>query len=510
VGGLLLLAVTVRADAQGSGPLLHEFLPPDPAEDMSMSSTNSTGDFPGAVKTPSGTIAPPDVYNTAAPDRVYREPDRQQAGFRPDRDTSRPHVENYDDPFTPSLTPFKRMYAFDAVRSDYSLYVRDTALRRVLAEPAEKDASERFFGDMAVQLRSGENVRIPTVGPSTRLHELVAHPATSVTVWRDGADNWFARGDETRKVRLITELSIARDTFGSAFSDVGWAALPRVPAQPARHRNAYQRVARHIGISRSNAPTEVVLKLVEYFRSFEPSNDPPPSNGDIYLDLALSKKGVCRHRAFAFLVTALNIGIPTRMVHNEAHAWVEVNDGHVWHRIDLGGAALDLDDDTRLDRPAHRAPPDPYRWPSGRDSGADLADRVRDAANEASSSAARDPAVANPATTPNPTGATTPADPNDARPRTVVTIDRVDADTFRGLPMKLRGTVRAEGRGCANLRVDVLLQMSAEELRLGSLSTNDAGVYDGAVVLPPDVPIGDHELVVVTAGNQRCGPGRGQ
>ena len=89
MGGLLLLAVTVRADAQGSGPLLHEFLPPDPAEDMSMSSTNSTGDFPGAVKTPSGTIAPPDVYNTAAPDRVYREPDRQQAGFRPDRDTSR-------------------------------------------------------------------------------------------------------------------------------------------------------------------------------------------------------------------------------------------------------------------------------------------------------------------------------------------------------------------------------------------------------------------------------------
>ena len=82
--------------------------------------------------------------------------------------------------------------------------------------------------------------------------------------------------------------------------------------------------------------------MVGYFRSFAPSDDSPESEGDIYLDLALSKKGVCRHRAFAFLVTALNIGIPARFVHNEAHAWVEVRDDQRWHRIDLGGAALDL------------------------------------------------------------------------------------------------------------------------------------------------------------------------
>ena len=44
------------------------------------------------------------------------------------------------------------------------------------------------------------------------------------------------------------------------------------------------------------------------------------------VDLALSQKGVCRHRAFAFLVTALGLGIPARMVINEAHAWVEVLD----------------------------------------------------------------------------------------------------------------------------------------------------------------------------------------
>ena len=71
--------------------------------------------------------------------------------------------------------------------------------------------------------------------------------------------------------------------------------------------------------------------MVAYFRSFEPSDDFPNDHGDIYLDLALSRKGVCRHRAFAFLVTALNIGVPTRFVANEAHAWVEVHDSRLWH-----------------------------------------------------------------------------------------------------------------------------------------------------------------------------------
>ena len=89
-------------------------------------------------------------------------------------------------------------------------------------------------------------------------------------------------------------------------------------------------------------PKAVIAKMVEYYRGFQASNDIPNTHGDMFLDLALSKKGVCRHRAFAFLITALEIGIPTRMVVNEAHAWVEVFDGQLWHRVDLGGAALDL------------------------------------------------------------------------------------------------------------------------------------------------------------------------
>ena len=87
----------------------------------------------------------------------------------------------------------------------------------------------------------------------------------------------------------------------------------------------------------------MVAKLVAYFRSFVDSDEFPTDRDDVYLALALSKKGVCRHRAFAFLVTALGLGLPARMITNEAHAWVEVSDGSLWRRIDLGGAGRALD-----------------------------------------------------------------------------------------------------------------------------------------------------------------------
>jgi len=105
-------------------------------------------------------------------------------------------------------------------------------------------------------------------------------------------------------------------------------------------------------------------KLVGYFRDFT-AKPLPRSTGDIYRDLCDSQKGVCRHRAFAFMITANAIGIPTRFIENEAHAFVEVwFPGRGWQRIDLGGAALRMDvqgaDNKTLHRP--RAD-DPFEKP---------------------------------------------------------------------------------------------------------------------------------------------------
>ncbi|MBW2525378.1 MAG: transglutaminase domain-containing protein [Deltaproteobacteria bacterium] len=517
-------------------PVLHEYLAPDTKEDLALSTTTASGELPAAIRTPSGTVTPPDVDREPDPRRVYSEASSDESTLRPDRDTRRPEVEHYDDPFSPSLTPFKRLHGYDGVRPDYSMYVLGTTssgtsrLRPVVvgraADDDEQPGQEHFFGDMTVSVRAGRDVRIPTVGPDSRLLKLVTVPDLPITVWRDGADNWFVRAERSARIRLVTELAIARDTFGSPFADVPWSALRPLPPQPPSHRRAFARVAAEIGISRAMRPREALGRMVAYFRSFEPSNEFPNDHGDIYLDLALSRKGVCRHRSFAFLVTALNIGLPTRFVANEAHAWVEVHDSRLWHRIDLGGAAATLADQPHLDRPPHVPPPDPYPWPTGRDSGEDLAHREREAAlRQLISSQGGDGTGATSRSTPSPVGSGPPDEPerpgahdgaggagetHEQLPESTVTVDTLDHDVFRGLPLHLKGRVRSKGRGCGNLRVDVVVLVgpARKERRVGSLSTDERGVYDGAVVLPRDLPTGDHELLVTTRGDRVCGPGQ--
>jgi hypothetical protein len=515
----LALAVAPLAGAQTS--ILHEYIPPDPNEDVSLATTTLDGDLPAAIQTPSGVATAPDprrppstqqqVYNSSTTDS---SPD---SSYEPDRDTRRPNVENYDDPFSPATAPFKRLRAYDAVKPDYSLQVRDRSLTPLKVGGSASAGDEPFYGDITVDIIANEPVRIPTVGPGARLLRMHVNPDQDVEIVRDGADNWFARGTTPARVRLVVELAIPRATFGSDFADVEWAALdPFRQAQHPGHEAAFEEVAKAIGVSRAMRPREAVKKMVEYFRSFAPSDDPPKAHGDIYLDLALSRKGVCRHRSFAFLVTALHLGIPTRMVVNEAHAWVEVNDAALWHRIDLGGAALNMDQDVDPGRPPYVPPPDPYAWPESRDSGQDLADRSR-AEQQAQgqpgpggtgTGAATSGSAATSAAPAAPTRSAPPANP--AATETELAVTAIDKDIRRGLPLHLQGHVTSEGGPCAHIRVDVILASDAlpQGAVIGSLSTDDRGLYDGAVVIPRDFALGEYELTVATPGDTRCNAGR--
>jgi hypothetical protein len=538
-------AIVASASAQTPTALLHEYIPPDPGEDVAYATTTLEGDLPAAVQTPSGLATAPDPRRSPAADHVYggsTTDDAPDSIYEPDRDTRRPNIENYDDPFTPATAPFKRLRAYDWVGADYSLHVRDKALTRLSAGGTLSAADEPFYGDMSVDLLPGQPVRIPTVGPDARILRWHANPEVPFEVLRDGADNWFVRGTTPTRIRLVMEIAIARDTFGRESADVDWNVLDALEASRAGYRTGGARlhdaalgeVAQAVGISRAMRPREVVRKMVEYFRSFTPSEVPPTGHGDIYLDLALSKKGVCRHRAFAFLVTALGIGLPARMVVNEAHAWVEVYDSKLWHRLDLGGAAANLDSDPDPSKPAYVPPPDPYAWPTSHDSGQDLADRSR---NQSQSGPAGEGAGANDGGAGDADGGAggPPAGPGTAAqvdapdpklPDSEVTVGAIDGDVRRGLPLHLAGVVQSAGAPCAHLRVDVILvggrgehavgrmergsaqATQASGALVGSLSTDERGRFDGGVVVPRDLALGDYELIVQTPGDARCGAGR--
>jgi hypothetical protein len=508
----LVLAVLVAAGGADAQPsLLHEFIPPDAKDDLAFAATTSDGDLPAAIQTPSGPVPAPDGKKPPPTDHVYSgttADDGPESTYEPDRDTRKPHVERYDDPFSPATAPFKRLRAYDAVGPDYTLRVRSRALKVIPVGGTLHAGDETFYGDLSVDLVPDEPVRLPTVGPDARILRAHLSPDAQVEFVHDGADNWFVRGKVRQRVRIIEQLAIARSTFGSPFADPEWGELALyVEAPPVAHQAAFEEVARTIGISRAMRPREVLEKMVAYHRSFEPSDDPPRGRGDIYLDLSLSKKGVCRHRSFAFLVTALYIGLPARMVVNEAHAWVEVFDGQLWHRVDLGGAAANLETNTDPQRPPHVPPPDPFKWPATQDSGQDAANRARQASPSASASAHASASPSGSPFSPNAGPNAPPADPN--RPATEISVGEIETSVLRGAPMRVRGEVKSGGAACAHVRVDVLL-VSAETPQgaaVGSLSTDDAGNFDGPVVVPSDFHLGTYDLLVQTPGDAQCSPG---
>jgi transglutaminase-like putative cysteine protease len=332
-GAWLVLAVAMLAVGADASPMLHEQIADDLKDDLAMKVALG-GNLPAAIETRSGLVFAPD------PRRPVLEPrarpaeataakgtsaiDSRASGvFVPDTDTRRPGLLPYDEPFTPSTAPFKRVAAFDAVDSSYRLYVSRPERQPLGTHGTMTAEDEAFFADIVVHPTAGRPFRIPSVGPGARV--LAAHLGAGAgdrdvdfKLWHDGADNWFIEANEGG--RLVMEVSIPRAVFGGepgesispteeGLSSSPYASLPKLPSRLAAEA---RRVVAAIGVDPSGSH-QTVRRLVEYFRSFAESDEGPTGNGSIYLDLALSKKGVCRHRAYAFMITALSLGIPARM-----------------------------------------------------------------------------------------------------------------------------------------------------------------------------------------------------
>jgi len=517
----VLAGLAFALPAHADGPILHEYIAPDAAEDLRMGATTQDGAMPAAIDTKSGVLAAPGEprTNSAASQVAYggsATPDSIDASYRIDRDTSRPDAVRYDDPFIPAVTPFKRLYAYDGLDESFEFVVHDKQLRALEIGGEPRPDDDQFYGDLFVDIVPGVPVRIPSVGPGARVLVARVEPALHFELQRDGADNWFIVGDARKRVRLILELAIARRVFGSEFGEVSWSELSRsVPALPPAARAAAGEVLSAVGISQSVRPREAVRALVNYFRTFAPSDDAPraSSGGALYSELALSKKGVCRHRAYAFVVTALALGIPSRLVRNEAHAWVEVSDGLQWHRVDLGGAASRLEYEQHSTEHQHQPPADPYQWPPGSEAGESLTAQASSAGGARSGPPGAAASGAPPSArvprnvAPAASGALEPPTPrDDPHSQNEVAISSEDRELRRGARFHVTGTARVDQTSCANSRVDIALRdKSGAEHWLGALATDESGKYDGRVALPFDLEVGDYSVVATTPRSAQCG-----
>jgi hypothetical protein len=291
-----------------------------------------------------------------------------------------------------------------------------------------------------------------------------------------------------------------------------------LPPLPPVVRNAALDIAREIGVSQRQSPRQVTAALVAYFRSFSPSEAAPKASrgAQLYSELALSRKGVCRHRAYAFAVTALGLGLPTRMVRNEAHAWVEVYDGVRFHRIDLGGAAGRMELEPRTADHLYRPPPDAFGWPEGSESGQAMVSETLEGAGRTAANPAPGASSGRPAS-PAPGASAAAADappphlpvPGDDRPHATIQLKLKSAAGQRGGSIQVSGNVQAAGEPCTFSRVDVSLRDSAGvETWLGAFPTDANGELTGRVTLPFDIDVGDYKVIAKTPGTGRCGASR--
>lgn len=530
VRGTLWFALLLLAAPVVAGPVLHERFEPDPVEDLKFGATTPSGKMPATLETRSGMIAAPEESQEAvSPEgQAYGGPHTSSsadANYHLDRLTTRPDRVKYDEPFRPSILPFKRLYAFDRLEPDLSFGVAEDSLVRVSTGGSVEHTEDAFFADFAVDLVGGVPVRIPSVGPGAQIRAFHVDPPQEVEILEDSAENWFVRGTYNARVRMVMQLSIERQVFGSQFRNVAWSSLsPYVSPVPREIADAAREVARHVGVVPGDSPARVVMTLVDYFRRFSESADLPKATdqAELYRELSFEQKGVCRHRAYAFAVTALALGIPTRVVHNEAHAWVEVFDSEIWHRVDLGGAATNVQE-SRPDPLVvqHRPPSDPYSWPEGAASARELARAVqRQALLGPQNDAGSEPGAAPGQEEPSGARSAKPGADGDSWPgaerstadavegllssrdaaEPEVTLRLGEKQLLRGRPLKVMGGASKEGRPCRHSRVDVYVKAQDGLRAIGSVATGEDGNFEGHVTLPPTTPVGRLELFARVAG----------
>ena len=554
LAGLLASAHTPAARADGD--VLHEFVP-DIDPDEPLRALERGGQAPEAIEYEGEVLPAPEAGATGDTPAMIAEPGdgrgaelpgQRSPSFVPDRQTQLEGTLQYHASFNPEIAPFKRITALDgiALAADGKtpvLIVADPRRRNVQIEgadsaPPDPRPRDRFWGEATLDFSGGSAVPLPSVSPESRILSVRTDPSSELLFQRDGADNFFAlpKGKRPAKPVFVAFLTDApRSYFASAPPRGPVSALAaHVASFDAGVRTRGLAFAREIGLSPRSDLAVAINKLVAHFRAFEESAEPPPDTGDVFLDLARAKKGVCRHRAYAFVITAQALGIPARFVQNEAHSWVEVELPKVgWVRIDLGGAAHGLTAHGAEDRPLYRpVEPDPLPRPAayeesysqlGRGTsglrkpddaqlqGRWVAPSENAAASGEAAQASSGQEQAAFMSSAEGGGATGPRSPRESGGRSAleVTLTARSFEALRGDALALQGHVHdPAGAGVEGLRVEVSLAADGrrERMLLGVAVTGADGSFTGAFSVPRDLAPGDYRLVVVTPGNTKYLP----
>ncbi|MEJ7603023.1 MAG: transglutaminase domain-containing protein [Kofleriaceae bacterium] len=537
--------VTGIAIAQRKGRTLHQDLPA-PTDGTRMVGSGSSAN---AFRSGDKMIPKPALDDPKSAPKD--EPVLGSGGFgadrktfvTPDDNTGSDPTLHYASVYNPDIIPFKRMSALDGVADNYNLHIKRTALSELRVGGVRDDATRDLFrGSVLIKLTPNKDIPLPSVAPDMRILAYEVKPRIALKFSKDGADNFYVRSDESNAsgtYRLNLDVDADAGYFATSLPTKRTYKVNEVIAQtpqelrpsvPDSVRREGQITLDKIGVAADWELGPAFNAIVRHFRAFEAKSLPSPGSGNLYRDLCDSQAGVCRHRAFAFMITANTLGIPTRYVSNEAHAFVEVwFPERSWQRIDLGGAALRMEVTGARDKTLHRErSPDPFDKPQSYKNSytqleGDIAglspgqlDDKRKPLDQAPPSGAPGPgvgsgaagsgaglgsgAIPNPFDRVNPDQSLDPIphDPKKADLDLEVTL--ADASAYRGAELRIEGHATSRGRPVAGRHIDVFLAPPGRDGRnssaIGRVVTGPDGRFSERLEIPASVDVATYEILL--------------
>jgi len=518
-------ALTIPLLAQQSTDgniVLHVFVP---GNDDSESSTRRRHSFGSAVPPLSlDTQGEEPIFDKGGPNfsKTQEQPYGDLSPFgttnRLDNHTDRVKNLNYFSNFTPSVIPYKRAVAQNEITFDgsYLFRVRSAPQNRV---KISRDASgEIFWGSFLVSAQKGSLHPLPSISPNQKILEIRTEPDVDLKMFKDSADNFSVKIDGSDLVRINMKIAVPSNYFNGEFNEVLWSQFDtsEVASLGSRTAAIAKKVQKKIGLSRRQTPVVNLNKLVSYFRDFQARPFPEELNtGDLYEQIVLNQIGVCRHRSLAFIITASSMGIPTRYVYNEAHAFVEIlwpNNG--WRRVDLGGAADALNaatnDGRELHKPGEDILPQPEQYleeqrrmrtnlgtgdgdgPSGDEKG--KVDPTKEGSNDVVTEQEE-----------------REFSPEDLRPLPDLNIIFANASVERGGEVLVHATLSLDGSPLKNKKIVAYLGPAGQNklndaVIIGEAISNNQGRIKSHFSLPPEQDIGKWELFLYYKGDKDFGP----
>lgn len=477
-----------------------------------------------------------------------------------DGNTDRVDSLTYYSNFNPSVIPYKRVVAQNRVvvgpDGEYSVQLR-AGEHEPVELAAEADPSmDVFWGTFLLRLEPNQLQPVASVSPDQRILQLETEPDVAITVLEDRADNFYVRSNVGGLVRVNMRVAAPKYYFNGEFTPVSWEQFPTglvPPMAPGLKRRA-SALAGRVGFDQSRPPQDVLREMIRYFRDFDARPLPDELLKRDRLEAIVENQlGVCRHRSLAFIAIAQSLGIPSRYVYNEAHAFVEVFwPGQGWRRVDLGGAADELNASANEGSSVHdpgtdRLPtPQRYRdeqermarngWEAPRLGGSDSPGETGDngesgengktgdsssgtngAAQPQASTNGSPSAVESPGeNAPSSDGAESPAmfsePPPDDRAETRLAIEQATAVVRRGGDLRITARLTAaDGRPLAGREVTIYLgpvgmTEPGAAVTLGTVQTGRDGRARARVKVPREQTIGRWSLFVRFSGDDELRP----